>query len=104
MATKKPVIEEIEELEDMNETSGRFTLGDMTVAVKPEEKPEEGPRVRIYLPKLEDSGSEGLAVDQVEHVTIANELGEINYRIQRGVWVDVPVQVFIVLKEKYPDI
>lgn len=102
MATKKAP--EIIEEEELNEPTGKFTLGDLTTAVTPEEKKEDGPRVRIYLPKLEDSGSEGLAVDQVEHVTIANELGEINYRIQRGVWVDVPVQVFIVLKEKYPDI
>ena len=69
-----------------------------------EEKKEEytGPRVTIFLPELEDSGSEGLQVDQYEHVTIANEEKETHYRIHRGENVDVPVPVYMALKERYP--
>jgi hypothetical protein len=71
-----------------------------TVAEKKEEY--TGPRVTIFLPELEDPGSEGLKVDQYEHVTIANEVKETNYRIHRGEWVEVPVPVYVQLKNKYP--
>lgn len=62
-----------------------------------------GPMVTIFLPKLEDEGG-GVKVDQYEHVTIANEEREWTYRVKRGERVDVPVPVFVVMKEKYPDL
>ena len=75
------------------------------LTVKAEEKKPgyQGPRVRVYLPRLEDEGN-GVKVDQFEHVTIANEEKEEHYRVMRGEWVDVPVPVFVILKDRYPDL
>ena len=63
MATRKPVIEE----------------DTMTVAVERKDESYKGPRVRIFLPKLEDSGDAGITVDQYEHVTLSNEVKEENF-------------------------
>ena len=105
MATKKPV-EEIEELEDeeLDTPTPKLKMDGITVAVPKKVEEDKGPTVQIILPRLEDSGSAGLEVDQYEHVTIANELGEQHYKILRGTHVDVPVPVFIQLKNRYPDI
>lgn len=75
--------------------------GDMTVAVKKEEKKYDGPMTSVKLPKLENIGGGGMMVDQYEHVTISNETGLEQYKVQRGVRVDVPVPVFLQLYEKY---
>lgn len=75
----------------------------LTVATPLEEKVDTTPRVQIYLPRLEEDGS--VAVDQTEHVTIANENGPTKrWRVLRGERVDVPVDVFVAMKEKYPDL
>ena len=76
----------------------------ITVAV--DEKPEkiEEPRVRIMLPKRESDDNPGLTVDQYEHVSISNENGDFNVRVKRGEWVDVTVPVFMLLKQRYPNI
>lgn len=74
----------------------------LTTAVKKEEKKYDGPYVQIFLPELENSGEEGMPVDQYEHVTLANETGREQYLVHRGEHVDVPVPVFMALKEKYP--
>lgn len=74
----------------------------LTMAVPQKEEKKSGPKVSIFLPELEDSGEEGISVDQYEHVTIANEQGEKIYYVKRGEHVDVPVEVFIALKERYP--
>ena len=76
--------------------------GDLTTAVKVDEKKYNGPYVQIILPEIENSGEDGMKVDQYEHVTIANETGKHVYRVHRGEYVDVPVPVFMALKEKYP--
>ena len=57
------------------------------------------PRVTIYIPKSEVNEG-GVTVDQTEHVTINGK----TTLIQRGVRVDVPVDVFVALREKYPDL
>jgi hypothetical protein len=77
--------------------------GDLTVAVPLKEKKNDEIRVRIMLPKLEDD-SNGLNVDQTEHVSISNEQGDNFIRIKRGEWVDVTVETFILLKDRYPNI
>ena len=76
----------------------------LTIEQAPKEKGYTGPMVPIYLPKLEDPGDAGIKVDQYEHVTISHEEREWAYYVRRGERVDVPVPVFMVLKEKYPDI
>ena len=76
---------------------------EMTFVSEPKVEKHEGPTVRIYLPRLEEEGN-GVKVDQYEHVTIANELGSNTWYIRRGEWVDVPVAVYVVMKEKYPDL
>lgn len=63
-----------------------------------ENKTAEQPRVSIFIPRLEDAV--GARMDQTEHVTINGR----TTIIQRGVHVEVPVEVFQVLKVKYPDL
>lgn len=76
---------------------------DFMTTTAPEEKPVySGPYVSVFLPELEENGQGGMKVDQYEHVTIANEQREICWKVLRGVHVDVPVPVFIALKERYP--
>lgn len=79
-------------------------LNDPTT-VRTEEKKSgyQGPTASIFLPKLEEEGS-GIKVDQIEHVTISNEEKEERWLVKRGVHVDVPVPVYVILKAKYPDI
>jgi len=84
MAAKKPVIDD-----------------SLTIAVDTEAPAYTGPKVEVFLPRLED-GDGQMKVDQYEHVTIANEDKETCYKVLRGERVQVPVPVFMVLKEKYP--
>ena len=91
MATKAketPVVNEEKTMKD-----------NLTFAVPKPKADDSVPRVRIILPRLEEDDS--VTVDQYEHVTIANEMGEEHTRILRGEWVDVPVPVFMALKERY---
>lgn len=80
-------------------------LEDQFTMEEPEKKAGyTGPMVEVFIPALEDSGSNGLKVDQYEHVTIANEQKEDIYYVRRGERVEVPVPVFLALKERYPKI
>ena len=103
MAARKPMIDEeieIEETETMPQTG---MMDDGITVVAEEKKPYyKGPMVPVTLPRLEEEGS-GVKVDQYEHVTIANEVGEWTWRVRRGDRVDVPVPVFVQLKNKFPD-
>lgn len=74
----------------------------LTTAVVHEDKKYNGPYVSVFLPELEGGGVEGIKVDQYEHVTISNEKGTETYYVHRGEHVDVPVPVFLALKERYP--
>ena len=94
MAARKPV-------EEVNETAG---FGPLTTVVTPVDTSYKGPTVPVFLPALEDSGSAGLKVDQYEHVTIQNEVMDKTWYIHRGESVEVPVDVYMVLKQKYPNI
>ena len=95
MATKEKTTESV--------ITERELKDNLTTVVRKEEKKDVGPRVRVYIPRLEDDGS--VTVDQYEHVTIANENGEPQVtRIHRGEWVDVPVNVYMILKDRYPDL
>ena len=71
----------------------------MTFVVTPEKKKEEQ-TVEVLLPEL-PGGGDGVKVDQYEHVTIANEEKEMCYKVLRGQRVQVPIPVFMALKEKY---
>ena len=83
----------------------KINLDDQLTMTMPEkEAGYTGPTVDVFIPELEDSGSNGLKVDQYEHVTIANEEKETCYRVRRGERVSVPVPVFLALKERYPKI
>ena len=75
----------------------------LTIVQEVKEEKNKGPMVQIYLPKLEEEGN-GVKVDQYEHVTIANENKEETFYVKRGERVDVPVNVYVVMKEKYPDL
>ena len=111
MATKEkpiinPEIDEDDELEEVpaakphKKTVAEKEMEDsLTFAVPKKKEDAGGPRVRIFLPRLEDDGS--VEVDQYEHVTIANEVGENHTRIHRGEWVNVTIPVYMNLKERY---
>lgn len=77
---------------------------EMVIVSNPEPEKQETPTARVYLPLLEDPGDAGLKVDQYEHVTISNENETKHFKIHRGEWVDVPWYVYVVMKEKYPDL
>ena len=101
MAAKKPI--EVEEEFEEEETFEPMVSDDgLTVKIAPKEEGYKGPKVTVFIPALEDSGSAGIKVDQYEHVTIANEEKETCYRVLRGEPVEVPVPVFIALKARYP--
>lgn len=70
----------------------------LTVAV-PQKTHEDVTRVRIRLPEPIEADS-GVKVDPYEHVTIN---GEITY-IERGKYVDVTIPVYMILKDRYPNI
>lgn len=74
-----------------------------TVKIAETHKAYSGPMVPIFLPALEEEGS-GVKVDQYEHVTISNEVREDHYKVRRGVHVEVPVPVFAILKDRYPNL
>lgn len=79
-------------------------IDDGLTIVTPEKKPEyTGPYVDVFLPAREDPG-DGVKVDRYEHVTIANEGKETCYKVLCGEHVLVPVPVFNVLKQKYPNL
>ena len=103
MARKATIVEEPIVMDQEPEKKA-FTLGNLTFRSEEEQKVYDGPMVPVFLPALEDSGSNGMKVDQYEHVTIANELGETCWKVLRGETVEVPVPVFVVLKERYPKI
>lgn len=67
---------------------------------------DEGPKYPttvVTIPALPEAGN-GVKVDQYEHVTIANEVREDCYKVLRGEPVEIPVPVYIQLKERYPKI
>lgn len=100
MATKKTVVETPEITEEENMTF----IDPLTTTTPEKQKVYNGPYVSVFIPALEDSGSGGLKVDQYEHVTIANEQKETCWKVLRGETVEVPVPVFLQLKQKYPKI
>ena len=75
-----------------------------TVAVPVKPKEEKETRVKIFIPKRENDDATGVAVDQYEHVSISNEKGDNFIRIKRGEHVNVTPEVFILLKQRYPDL
>ena len=98
MATKqKPIEEEMEDVIEIDDPT--------TIRVAEQQKKYSGPMVDIYIPPLEEEGS-GVKVDQYEHVTISNEDHEEHYKIRRGMHVEVPVPVYVILKQsgRYPNL
>lgn len=92
---------------ELEETAAKLELmvkDSLTSAVVHAKPTYTGPYVSIFLPELEGGGQDGIKVDQYEHVTLANEKREEIYRVLRGTHVDVPVPVFIALKERYPNL
>ena len=76
-------------------------INDGITAVAPiVEKEDTTPRVKVFIPLPLESG-DGLKQDPYEHVTIN---GENPYYIKRGEYVDVPVPVFMQLRNRYPNL
>lgn len=105
MATKKTAPVETVEVPEVVEAEENMTFIDpLTTTAPVRQAAYNGPYVPVFLPALEDNGSGGLKVDQYEHVTIANEQKETCWKVLRGETVEVPVPVYILLKQKYPKI
>lgn len=98
--TTKPVAEMLAETALEEEPVVMEELHDeLTAAVAMKQQEDTVPRVRVYLPLLEDTGT-GLKVDQYEHVTINGE----TTLVKRGEYVDVTVPVYIQLRNRFPGI
>lgn len=69
----------------------------ITVEVAEQQVNEKQATVRVFLPLMEDQET-ALEVDQTEYVTINGK----TTAIKRGEYVDVPVPVFMQLRNKYP--
>ena len=74
-----------------------------TMEVAEKEEGYKGPTVHIFIPELE-SNNNGMKVDQYEHVSVANMEKEDCTYVRRGEWVDVPVPVYLQLRNRYPKI
>lgn len=70
---------------------------DITVEVAAPLPEEQKAAVRVFLPLLEDQDT-SMEIDQTEYVTINGK----TTAIRRGEYVDVPVPVFMQLRNKYP--
>lgn len=70
---------------------------DITVEVAAPQPEEQKAAVRVFLPLLEDQDT-SMEIDQTEYVTINGK----TTAIKRGEYVDVPVPVFMQLRNKYP--
>jgi len=82
--------------------AAKKSIGDnITIAVEIKKPEAKGVTVPVFIPEVQGSGGD-MKVDQYEHVTIANEEGEKCWQIHRGESVDIPVEVFEVLKPRYP--
>lgn len=102
MARKQMALEPEEIITEEAPKKLTFELNDsMTIHSEAAQKLYDGPTVPVFIQALEDSGN-GVKVDQYEHVTIANEAGEVCWKVLRGETVEVPVPVFIHLKARYP--
>lgn len=73
---------------------------DELAAVTPVARPKNVQRVRVFIPKREEEEGSNVKVDPYEHVTINGK----TTLIRRGEYVDVPVPVYIQLKNKFPNI
>ena len=106
MAAKKEIVldkDMEEDYLDRDEDYGTLKTDGMTFAVPAHEEKAKGPTVQIFLPEIQGGGGD-LKVDQYEHVTIANQMGEKHWKVHRGEYVEVPVEVYMVLKAKYPNL
>ena len=75
----------------------------LTVGVPIEEKKNGMPTVNVFIPKAQEAEA-GILVDPYEHVTVGNLYETKEYKVLRGVHVDVPVNVFEQLRNKYPNL
>lgn len=75
----------------------------ITFAVEKKAEEAKSPMVTVFLPEIIGSGGD-MKVDQYEHVTISNEKGEKQWHVKRGIPVEIPVEVFAVLKSRYPNL
>lgn len=102
MARKQMALEPEEIITEEAPKKFSFELtNSLTIHSEAAQKLYDGPTVPVFLPKLE-GGEDGVKVDQYEHVTIANEAGEVCWKVLRDETVEVPVPVFIILKSRYP--
>jgi hypothetical protein len=83
----------------MNMAGKTKTVDSLTAAVAVQTEKDNTPTVRIFIPLMPGEDSEdGVKIDHYEHVTIGND----TTLVRRGEYVDVPVPVFLQLRNKYP--
>lgn len=80
-------------------TKNAIEKSGITTVDEIKEKKEE-PTVTVFLPLLDDAGSELGSVDQTVNVTINGKVTQI----RRGEYVNVKIPVFLQLKNQYPNL
>lgn len=86
----------------MSETKKKtqIAVNDGITAVTPVmTEPKTTPRVTVFIPLPPEAEDGSVKVDPYEHVTIN---GEKPVYVKRGEPVDVPVPVYLQLRNKYP--
>lgn len=70
----------------------------ITAAVPVETKNDNVPRVKVFIPEAPGIDDGDIKVDHYEHVTVDG----VTTLVRRGEHVEVPVPVFLQLRNKYP--
>lgn len=68
----------------------------LTAVTSVKKAADNTPRVKVFIPERESASD--VAIDPYEHVTIKG----VTTLVRRGEWVDVPVPVFLQLRNRYP--
>jgi dUTPase len=74
------------------------TVDNITAVTSAAETVDNTPRVRIFIPPRQEETMEGVKIDQYEHVTLEGE----TTLIRRGEHVEVPVPVYLQLRNRFP--
>lgn len=70
----------------------------ITDAISAKTENDTTPRVRIYIHPRNEETQEGVKIDQYEHVTIQGK----TTLVRRGEHVDVPVPIYLQLRNRFP--
>lgn len=88
------------EKEKKNKDKNKSANDPLVAAVPRKTEVIKEPTTTVNLPEL-PGGDGSMKIDVYEHVTIANEEKEDCFKVKRGEPVEVPIPVFIQLKNRH---